>query len=296
MSAAPLRLVYDADAPEPPPRARDAVERLDSADQLLPTLRRWLDERRDGELQLRGAGSACVCLFEGRIAWVRVREHPQSLGDVMRDELGVSKAALRRALAHCRATGMRLGDGLLALSLVTSAELRDCLRRHLTDNLADLLAWTGPVTVEHGLWPHRYDHTYTFELDELFAAPPVLSEHERERLARVIEQCRQRIAKLPLACIIEVEHGLLLCSQTSPEDDVHAAEDLLSLCTANLRRLAQNRVTPRDDPPEAMLFAQADGSSLVIQPLPWRPDWMLVLGGKAQPGRLLAVATAAAAR
>ncbi|MEM9460657.1 MAG: hypothetical protein AAGF11_41190 [Myxococcota bacterium] len=295
MSGMSLRLVYDADAPGPPPHSGDALDRLDSVDQLVPALRQWLREGRDGELQLHGAGSACVCLFEGRVAWVRVREYPCNLGDVMRDELGVSQVALRQAIAHCRATGTRLAEGLLSLSLVTSAELRDCLRRHLTENLADLLAWSGPVTVEHGLWPHRYDHTYTFELDELLASPPTVSEHERERLTMVLDECRQRIAKLSLACIIEVEHGLLLHSHTNPEDDARAAEELLSLCTANLRRLTQNRVTSRDDPPEAMLLAEADGSSLVIQPLPWRPNWMLVLGGKAQLGRLLAVATAATA-
>ncbi len=293
MSAAPLRLVYDAETPQPPPRSSDALDRLESADQLVPALRRWLREGRDGELQLRGAGSACVCLFEGRIAWVRVREHPQSLGDVMRDELGVSKIALRQAISHCRATGQRLGEGLLSLSLVTPEELRDCMRRHLTENLADLLAWSGPLTVEHGLWPHRYDHTYTFDLDELLVGPLMLSEPEHDRLVAVVEQCRQRIESLPLACIVEIEHGRLLYSQTNVDDDVRAAEDLLGLCAANLRRLTQNRVTSRDDPPDAMLMAEADGSTLVVQPLPWNPKWMLVLGGKAQLGRMLTVAMAA---
>ena len=111
--SAPLRLIYDEDAA--PPRAERM--RLGSIDELEPSVRGLLREGFDGELMLRGPDTARICIYEGRIPWIRARAYPENLGDVLRRELGLPARDLARAIAHCRDRGLRLGEGMLALGL-----------------------------------------------------------------------------------------------------------------------------------------------------------------------------------
>ncbi|MCA9706794.1 MAG: hypothetical protein KDK70_13160 [Myxococcales bacterium] len=287
MTKPKLRLVYDAEAPATPPRAQRS---LADADALVPLLQELAKASADGELLLRGPTTARVCLFDGKIAWIRLTDHPEHLGDVMRRELGLPASALRQAIAHCREAGLRLDEGMVALGLVEPGELRDCLRRHFSDQLLEVLAWPGPLTVEHSEWPHRFDRTFTFDLDELLARPLLPSPVQRRVLIELVERCRGALHDLTLACVIESEEGTVLHS--AGVDDP-AAEDLLSLCVASLQRLAANRITHDDGPLSGIVLSTME-SCLVIQPLSWRPGWMLVLGGRSAPGLLLAVASEAA--
>lgn len=292
MSLANLRLVYDADEPAPAPRHPPLC--LTSTRHLESWLRKSLREGRDGEVLLQGAGTARICLFEGRVAWIQLSGYPEHLGHVMRRELGMTGAALRQAMTHCRDTGRRFGEGLVALGLLESAELRDCMYRHMSDQLWEIMAWSGSLTVEHSDWPHRYDRAYTFELDELLAQPSHPSAEERRQLTAVIERCQEQLPLLQVACVIEAEEGTVLHTGIGPEQSQHEAEDMLSLCIAGLRRLATNRLTGRDGAPEGMVVGTKNGC-LVVQALAWRPGWLLVLGGREQSGRVLAVAGTVAA-
>lgn len=283
--SAPLRLVYDADAA--PPRA--AATRLASVDELEPFLRQLLLEGFDGEVLLRGHDTARICLYEGKIPWIRGSAYPEHLGDVLRRELGLADAELRRAMIHCRNTGVRLGEGLLSLGLVQPPELRDCLWRHISDQLWEVLAWPGPVLVEASRWPHRYDHAFTFELDELVRRARTPTPEEQRRLAALVERCRDRLQSLTLACVVESEEGTPLCAP--PEGDA-AARDLLGLCLVGVRRLVSHRVTRREGSPQSIVLTAPD-ACLLVQQIPWCSEWLLVLGGPEAPGRLLSVAQAA---
>jgi len=284
--SAPLRIVYTAEAA--PPRVE--ATRLGSVDELEPYLRQLLREGVDGEVLLRGHDTARVCLYEGKIPWIRGNGYPEHLGDVLRRELGLPDAELRRAMTHCRNTGQRLGEGMLALGLVQPPELRDCLYRHVSDQLWEILAWPGPVLVEVSRWPHRYDHAFTFELDELLRRTSAPTPEQQGRLAAVVQRCRERLPDLTLACVVDHEEGTPLCG---PGDDDVAARDLLGLCIVGLRRLVTHRVTRGEGPPQSMVLSAQDGACVVVQHLPWSADWLLVLGGGQPPGRMLAVAQAA---
>lgn len=282
---AKLRLVYDAVAP---PRA--AATPFTSVDELEAHLRQLLAEGFDGEVLVRGHDTARICLYEGKIPWVRSNGYPEHLGDVLRRELGLPDAELRRAMNHCRSTGQRLGEGLLALGLVEPAELRECLWRHISDQLWEILAWPGSVLVEASRWPHRYDHAFTFALDDLLRRARIPAPEEQRRLTALVQRCRDRLPGLVLACVVESEEGTPLCG--APEDDA-AARDLLGLCLVGVRRLVSHRVTRREGPPQSIVLTAPDGC-LVVQQLPWSSEWLLVLGGPEAPGRLLSVAQAAA--
>jgi hypothetical protein len=284
MSSA-LRLVYDEHAV--PPRA--AGVRLTGLDELEPLVRRLLHERYDGELLLRGHDTARICLFEGAIPWVRCNGYPEHLGHVLQRELGLPDAVLRGAMAHCRSVGQRLGEGLLGLGLAQPHELRDCLYRHISDQLWELLTWPGPVVVEQSQWPHRYDHAFTFDLDALLRRPTAPTADEQACLEQLVQRCRERMPGLQLACVVDSEEGVPLHAR--PEDD-EAAQDLLGLCIVGLRRLAGNRVTRDEGPPLSMVLTAAD-ACVVVQHVGWHPGWLLVLGGTHAPGRLLSVAQAA---
>lgn len=284
--SAPLRLVYVEDAA--PPRSEDV--RLGSVDELEPLLRGLLREGFDGELTLRGPDTARICLSEGKIPWVRARAYPEHLGDVLRRELGLAAEDLRRAMACCRDQGLRLGEGMLALGLVQPPELRDCLYRHISDQLWEILAWSGPVVVEQSRWPHRYDHELTFELDELLRRATAPTPDEQLRLCTLIGRCRERLPSLVLACVVEREEGTLLCG---PGEDDAAARDLLGLCLVGIRRLVAHRITRDEGPPQSIVLSAPDGGCVVVQHVPWNPEWLLMLGGAAPPGRMLAVAQAA---
>lgn len=288
MSRPSLRLIYDADAPAPAPR--DAPRWMTSPDELEELLRELAERRDDGELLVRGPTTARICLFDGRVAWVRLRGHPEHLGDVMRRELGLPESVLRRAIAHCRATDTTLDEGMMMLDLVEPHELRDCLRRHFSDQLLEVMAWTVPFTVEHSEWPHRHDRSFTFELDALMERPLLPTLVERRQLEALLERCRRELSGLTLACVIESEEGTVM--HTAGGEDP-AAEDLLSLCAAGLQRLAANRITRGDGPPNGIILSMTD-ACLVIQPLAWHPGWLLVLGGRSSPGLLFSVASAAA--
>jgi hypothetical protein len=284
--SAPLRLVYDASAMPP----RVAGTRLSSVDELEPLLRVRLREGFDGELLLRGHDTARICVYEGRIPWVRASAYPEHLGDVLRRELGLPDAELHRAMACCRATGRRLGEGMLALGLLQPPELRDCLYRHISDQLWEILAWPGPVTVESNGWPHRYDHAFTFELDELLRRPSVPTPDELQRLAELVQRCRERLPGLALTCVVEAEEGTPL---HGPPDEDAAARDLLGLCIVGVRRLVGHRITRPQGPPQGMVLTAPD-ACVVVQPVAWNPEWLLVLGGPEPPGRMLSVAQAVA--
>lgn len=284
--SASLRLVYAEDAA--PPRVKGV--RLASVDELEPLLRELLREGFDGELMLRGPDTARICLFEGKIPWVRARAYPEHLGDVLRRELGLPTEELRRAMAYCREHGLRLSEGMLALELVQPAALRDCLYRHISDQLWEILTWAGPVVVEQSCWPHRYDHAFTFELDELLRRPTAPTPDEQLRLGTLIGRCRTRLPSLVLACVVEREEGTPLCP---PGEDDAAARDLLGLCIVGLRRLVAHRITRAEGPPRSIVLSAPDGGCVVAQHLPWNPEWLLMLGGAVPPGRMLAVAQAA---
>jgi hypothetical protein len=277
-----LRLVYAAEAAPP----RRAGQGLASLDELEPLLRQRLRERLCGEISLRGHGAARICLFEGKIAWIRDSGHPEHLGDVLRRELGVSEDALRRAIDHCRNAGLHLGEGMLALALVRPHELRDCLYQYLSDQLWEILAWPGPVVVEQSEWPHRYDHAFAFELEELLRQPAAATIDEQAALVQLVQRCREHLPGLQLVCVVEGEEGLLL--HGPPAGDA-AAHDLLGLCLVGLRRLAGNRVTRGEGPAQGMVLTAAD-ACVVVQHVDWHPGWLLVLGGVEPPGRLLSVA------
>lgn len=283
--SAPLRLVYDEDAA--PPRAERM--RLGSIDELEASVRGLLREGFDGELMLRGPDTARICFYEGRIPWVRAHAYPENLGDVLRRELGLPARDLARAIAHCRDRGLRLGEGMLALGLAQPAELRDCLYRHISDQLWEILAWSGPVVAEPSRWPHRYDHAFTFELDELLRRATAPTVDEQRRLGELIARCRERLPGLALACVVEREEGTPLCG---PGED-EGARDLLGLCVVGMRRLVANRVTGAEGAPRSIVLSAPDGGCMVVQQLPWNPDWLLMLGGTIPPGRMLAVAQAA---
>jgi hypothetical protein len=287
MSAPTPCIVYaDADLAAP---VRPVPIPLGSIHELEPLLRRLLHERRDGELVLHGHGTARICIFDGKIAWVRISDYPEHLGDVMRRELGLSKVALRETITHCRATGQRFGEGMVSLKLLEPSELRSCLNLHISDQFSELLMWPGPVTAEHSGWPHRYDHTYTFELDEILERPAELTPPEHHQLGDLVSSCIERLPQLELACMIEAAEGTLLYSAIEHHQ---GAQDLLSLCTAGVRRLITNRITRADSVPQGIVLAAPD-AQIFVQPLPWHPGWLLVLGGRSSLGRLVTVALSA---
>lgn len=282
----PLRLVYDAEARPP----RGVTTTLSTMDELEPYLRQLLRDGFDGEVTVRGHDTARICLYEGRIPWIRSNAYPEHLGDVLRRELGLPDAELRRVMIHCRTTGQRLGEGMLVLGQVQPPELRDCLWRHISDQLCELLAWPGAVLVEANGWPHRYDHAFTFELDELLHRPSAPTPEEQRELRALVQRCGERLLGLTLACVVEREEGTPL--HTPGQDDA-AAHDLLGLCIVGVHRLAAHRVTRRDGPPHGIVLAASD-ACVVVQQLPRHPDWLLVLGGSGPPGRMLSVAQAVA--
>jgi hypothetical protein len=284
--SATLRLVYAADAA--PPRAEGL--RLSSIDELEPTLRSLLREGFDGELLLRGPDTARICLYEGRVPWVRARTYPEHLGDVLRRELGLHDADLRRVMVHCRNSGQRLGEGMLALGLVQPAELRDCVYRHISDQLWEILAWEGPMVAEPSRWPHRYDHRFTFELDELLRRSTAPAPDEQRRLAALVHRCCERLVGVTLACVVEREEGTPLCG---PAENDAAAHDLLGLCIVGVRRLVAHRITQGSGLPQSIVLTAPDGGCVVVQHVAWNPEWLLLLGGSDPPGRMLAVAQAA---
>ncbi|MCH9683031.1 MAG: hypothetical protein K0V04_16465 [Deltaproteobacteria bacterium] len=284
--------VMQLEAPLLPERS---VHALDSTPELERHIEQLLARGWNGELRIEAAGSASICLTEGTVAWVRLDDHPENLGAVLGRELGLSMASLRRAMNHCRSTGQRFGAGLVELGLVSCSELRDCLQRHFADQLWELLDRPGPVAVEQIHDQHRYDHDYTFALSELLARPSMPSDEEAERLAALVAECQAQLPRLQLACVIENEEGTLLHTGTGPDHPNRSAEDMLGLCTAGLRRLMGNRLTGGDGPPRATLLTSAIGT-IVVQPLGWRPEWLLVLGGRGQPGAMLSAAAAAAER
>ncbi|MCH9684966.1 MAG: hypothetical protein K0V04_26250 [Deltaproteobacteria bacterium] len=172
-----------------PGAATRSVLSLESTAHLELLLDRLSGERRNVELRIGAAGSAAIYLSEGKIAWVRLDEHPENLGAVLRRELGLPMASVCEAIAHCRSTGQRFGAGLVELSMVTPDELRDCMLRHFADQLWELLDRDGPVVVEQLRASHRYDHDYTFTLSELLARPSMPSALEGQRLVALVERC-----------------------------------------------------------------------------------------------------------
>lgn len=281
----PLRLIYDADARPP----RGGATTLSTVDELEAYLRPLLRDGFDGEVTVHGHDTARICLYEGKIPWIRSHAYPEHLGDVLRRELGLPDRELRRVMAHCRATGQRLGEGMVGLGLVQPPELRECLWRHVSDQLSELLVWPGAVRVEANGWPHRYDHAFTFELDELLRRPSAPTPEEQRRLQALVQRCRERLPGLVLACVVEREEGTPL-GMLGPDDA--AAHDLLGLCLVGVRHLATHRVTRRDGPPHGIVLSASD-ACVVVQQLPRHPEWLLVLGGSAPAGRMLSVAQAA---
>jgi hypothetical protein len=285
---ASLRLVYPTRGA---PAAAPVTEVLPTADALEPYLRAHLDEGLDGEITLReGTNTARICMFEGKIPWVRFEAYPEHLGDVLRRELGLPDAQLRRAIDHCHRHGMRLGEGLLSLGLVRPLELRECLWRHVSDQLWEILTWAGPVTAQALGWPHRYDHAFTFELDELLRRQSVPPPEEHARLLALVETCRQRVPSLRLACVVGREEGAPVCGLADGDAD---ARDLLGLCLVQVRRLVAHRITSSDGEPQSLVLAAGD-ACLVMQELSWSAEWLLLLGGHGPTGRMLAVAQSVA--
>ncbi len=284
MTPSPIRLVHDATAP-PLPRPESTA--LPSIDAIEPLLRRLVDRSRDGELCITGAGEARISVFEGKVAWIRVKGYPEHLGDVMRRELGLSKQTLRRVMEHCRETGQRFGEGMVGMGVVEPAQLRRCLRHHIADHLRELQAWSGPVEANFREWPHRYDHTYTFDLDEFLVPPRRPDAQHQRQLERILAGCVERIPDLMLACVVEAEDGALLSTTTASSRE---RQDLLGLCVAEARQLAANRVTWGDGTPAAMLLTFED-FEVVVHRLVNAPEWLLVLAGDAAAGRMLSVAS-----
>lgn len=284
-----LRLVYDAETPAEPPRSEPRS--LDSMDQLEPTLRELLDAGFDGEVVLRGHGRARICLYRGTIAWVRLEGYPEHLGDVLRRELGLNEVALRRGIAHCRNTGQRFGEGMVALGLLRPQELRQALLLHIGDQLVELMTWPGPLTVENSGWPHRYDTAFTFSLDEVLRRPSLPTPAEQRWLDAITAACCERLPELQVVCVAETEEGTVLCSRTGADP---TAEDLMGLCLAGLHRLVDNRITRNDGSPQGLVLRGPHGC-LLARPLAGRPRWLLLLGGPVHAGRLLSVASAAIA-
>ncbi len=284
MSARNLRLVHVASAPASPPRPPPLS--LQSISELEPLLRRMLRETLDGELHVQGQGSARICMYEGRVAWVRLRDYPEHLGDVMRRELGLSAVALSRGMAHCRETGQRFVEGMVGLGLVRPAELRRCLYRHISDLLAELMTWQGPATAHHSQWPHRYDPAYLFELDQLLVRPGLPSRSQLEVLTQRLRPCVERLSNIRLACVIEEEEGTLLYSAF---EDHRAMLDLLGLCTAEVQHLAMNRLIRADGSPRTMVMSMTE-HHVVVQRFVRPEDWLLVLGGSDSPGRMISLA------
>ncbi|MEM7160729.1 MAG: hypothetical protein AAF799_48290 [Myxococcota bacterium] len=287
MSVPKLRLVYGGG-----PERSEAARTLASIEEAEPLLQGLLAARFNGEVLFRGQSQARCCLYDGTVAWIRVDDHPEHLGAVMKRELGLSQASLGRAIAHCRDSGLRFGEGLVALGLVQPAELRSCLFRHISDQLWELLTWAGPVTAETSGWLYRYDHAFTFSLAELMVRPTPPSPDARARLEALVQQCRQRLPSLEVACVIEEEEGTLLHPTTGEE---RATLDLLGLCTAGLHRLVANRVTRHDGEPRCVV-ADTAGTAIVVTRIPWYRGGLLVLGGRQTLGRLISVANSALER
>jgi len=209
----------------------------------------------------------------------------------MRRELGLSRHTLERVIEHCRETGQRFGEGMVGMGVVEPTQLRRCLRHHITDHLRELHAWPGPVTIRFDEWPHRYDHTYTFELDEFLAPSRRPTAQHEHQLERILAGCIERMPDLLLACIVEADDGSLLSTATAGSRE---RQDLLGLCVAEARQLAANRVSWGDGAPVAMLLTFED-FELVVHRLTHAPEWLLVLAGDTAAGRMLSVAALLAA-
>ena len=140
----------------------------DSVD-LRCLIQRCLDERLAGELTHQsGEASANICVYHGYVAWARCTTHPQHLGDVLSRECGLPLQDLYRALKYCRERGLRLGEGLMELDLVSIDDLSACLRLHVVRHLMHCLR-----SARHGgLWAwqprsYRYDERLIFGLPDL---------------------------------------------------------------------------------------------------------------------------------
>ena len=136
---------------------------------MVDVLCELMDRRAGGELRGGAPGlHAMVCAYEGQIAFARSETHPQHLGDVLARQCGLGLADLRDALAYCRANGLRLGEGLVRLGLVSLVELRHCLRLHVARHLLHALRSARETTewawqVQH----YRYNPNLLYDLDDL---------------------------------------------------------------------------------------------------------------------------------
>lgn len=285
MMAAAVQAVCD-----PQRSDRSGTRALATVDEVLPLLHRLAMRRFCGEVTLRGHGTLCVSLFEGAIVWVRSDGYPEHLGDVLRRECGLSVRTLQQVIVHCKTNKLRFGDGLVQMGLVGGAQLRDCLQRHLSAQLSEFLTWPGSLSSLLRPLPHRYDHTLTFSVDELLVGAQAPTASERKHLEALVRRCREQLCKLSVVAIAGAQTGEMLCR--GPEDPMES-HALLSLCSAGVRRLAENRITGACDGPTTDVAVVAGKDCVLVHRIAWYPSWLLMLGGPHGLGPLFAVAQSA---
>ncbi|MCA9705312.1 MAG: hypothetical protein KDK70_05655 [Myxococcales bacterium] len=286
MMGAALEVVRSVEPAERP--GRDHPLTLASASEIIGLMQQLAERRFCGEISLRGEGAIFISFFEGAVVWVRSEGYCEHLGDVLRRECGLSISVLERVIAHCKANKLHFGDGLAQLGLVDQPQLRDCLQRHFTTQLCELLSWSGELSGQLRPLPHRYDHALTFTAEELLVAPCMLTAAEWEHLEAIVEGCRERLMRLLVVAVADAQTGEMLCSGSEHHDDT---ESLLSLCAAGVQRLANNRVTGGDG--LASDVAVTAGKHCVLVHRLSAGPWLLVLAGPYGLGALLGAAQSA---
>jgi hypothetical protein len=234
---------------------------------LVEILEELLASGQSGELfGSHGQLETKICVYQGKIAWARCSAHGQHLGDVLSKECGLADADLRRALLHCRDQGLRLGEGLVELDLVSIADLHRCLRLHATRHLVrglelapHVFEWTWELR------PYRYDTQLLFELGDLLTEA-------------ALEICVAGFPALRYAMIYDFVRAEAV-AECGSSAEMH-----------NLAKHAQAMVEATVEMGGIAHCASSAKETVFLHKLPWTPDQLVCIwsaGGSRALGHFL---------
>jgi hypothetical protein len=250
---------------------------LSGPQELDHVLRVGLSRPYAGELCVHdGTSLGRIYLFEQRVAWAHCTTHAEHLGAVLHRRIDLDPAELQSVVAYCRESGARFGEALVDRGLLQPPQLRACLREHIGNHLAHVMAMQGDLTAWFQVRTHRYDHRFTFALEELHEiVDPRVNADDEQALVRA---CESALEEAMLIAIVE-QDGRPVCIGNCAGCDATARQNLLA---ASARLPTQRRAI--DDEPE-------HSASVVI--LAAHDALLLAQRIQVEPMRVLAIAITA---
>jgi hypothetical protein len=121
-----------------------------------------------GELVVRRGPLVGRILFvDGKIAWIHCHGKHGYLADVIVERAGIARKQLDETLAECRASGIPLGEALVAAGLLESAALQEILLTFVQDQVVALLDHADSVALMFLPVRRSYSGDFLFSVDDV---------------------------------------------------------------------------------------------------------------------------------